>query len=642
VKLGRRSFSAADLAFLTLWVVAIVLYLAWPLTHLEAYAWSNDEGLYVQRAALANAGYKLYSQIAFNKPPLLIWILQLTFLVGGQSLASARLVCLALSVLGWLALSAVFSQMWGRWSGLACAWLVLSFPDVPIRAHAVMSDWPAMALALVALAAALAFRRGGHRVWIALSGAAFTAALLIHPLLIYTGAALAAVLLLPGAGERRVRWADLALLAGVGAGIVLVVLLLVDIEALLTWVVGHNVAGVDTGIEISKPGTQRLIEYPQQNPAFVLLAIVGAGVVCVRRHWSSLTVVLAWVAATAIVFLAWTPIWGHYTLFLSLPLAGLAGVGLATAGSWLAQALRARERLLCWQWVLASLGILGLIALVAARWAAEPFHTEGGPEWAPERLAAVSFLEDEVPEGEFVVTDDPLLAFVAGRFVPPELTEVSLRQVLLGNLTAEDIVLSILRSETKAVLFATNRLARIPLLDAWVAGVAAEGYDFGCVSIPTWGCRPIWGYRLDPVDTPPNVAQAVVGETIALEGYGLRTGSAHPGDTLSVVVYWRALGPISLDYSTFIRLVDERGRVLAETYCATLRGTLATSSWPEGLLLPDPHAVAIPSSVEPGDYTLTVALCLATDDCAPARREGGGLWPDGHVALAQVDVVCLE
>jgi hypothetical protein len=518
----------------------------------------------------------------------------------------------------------------------------LAFPEVPIRAHAVMSDWPAMAFALVAIAAALAFRRRGRRVWIALAGGAFTAALLIHPLLIYTGVALAAVLLLPGAGERRLRWGDLALLAGVAAGIVLVVLLLVDVEALLTWVVGHNVAGADAGIELSKPGTQRLIEYPRDNPAFVLLAIVGAAAVCARQRWSSLAVVLAWVAATVILFVTWTPIWDHYTLFLSLPLAGLAAAGLATVGSWLAQAVRLHQRPLCWRWALGSVAILGVMALVVARCGAEAFHTEGGPEWAPERLAAISFLQEVVPEGGFAVTDDPLLAFVAGRLVPPDLTEATLRQVLLGNLKAEDAVLSVLHSDARAVLFATNRLARLPLFDRWVAGVAAESYDFGCVSIPTWGCRPIWGYGLDPVDSPPNAAQAVVGETIALEGYDLRTGFARPGDTLSVVVYWRALGPISLDYSTFIRLVDERGRVLAETYCATLRGTLATSSWPEGLLLPDPHAVAIPSSVEPGDYTLTVALCLATDDCAPARREGGGLWPDGHVALAQVDVVCLE
>ena len=620
-------------AFLALSIVTIALYLLWPLTHLDAYAWSNDEGLYVQRAALANAGYELYSEIAFNKPPLLIWILQLAFVVGGQTLASARLVCLVLSLLGMLSLSAVFAQMWGRWAGLASAWLVLAIPDVPVRAHAVMSDWPAMAFALAALGAALAFRHRGRRGWLILAGGAFSAALLIHPLLVYMGVPLAVVLLLPGLGRSRVRWGEVVLLCAIGVGMAVAVLIVVNREAFVAWVVGHNVSGVETGMEISKPGMQRLAEYPQQNPAFVAMAAVGAVALGAERRWRGLMVVAVWTAATAAVFLAWTPIWGHYTLFLSLPLAGLAGAGLASACTWLVQTLRRQAKASWWRWLLAAVAAVGLVALAVARLGAEAFHTEGGPGWAPERLAAMSFLRETVPDDGFAVTDDPLLAFMADRLIPPELGEASLRQVLLGNLTAEDMVLSVLRSETQAVLFGTNRFARLTLFDRWVAGVAVESHDFGCVWIPTWGCRPIWGYRLEPLESPGYVVQGILAETIALEGYSLPSKPIHVGDSVGVVVYWRALGPVALDYSTYLRLIDEEEQVQAEAYSATLMGTVRSSRWPEGLLLPDPHTLEIPPHAEPGSYRLTVALCLAPDDCASARSLDGVPWPDGHVVL---------
>jgi hypothetical protein len=638
VKRRKLAFSADDAAFWVLSAAAILLYLVWPLTHLEAYAWSNDEGLYLQRAALANAGYELYGEIAFNKPPLLIWVLQLAFIVGGQTLASARLACLALSLLGMLSLSVLIAQMWGRWAGLATAWLVLAFPDVPVRAHAVMSDWPAMAFALVALCAALAFRHRRERRWLILAGGAFSAALLIHPLLVYTGVPLAVLLLLPGIGRSRARWGDAVLLCGVGAAMAIAVLIAVDCQELLTWVVGHNVSGVGAGVEISKPGALRLAEFPRQNPALVLLAAVGAVALGAERRWRTLAVVGVWIVATAIVFLAWTPIWGHYTLFLSLPLAGLAGTGLARAGGCFSKAVRRRAGISRLQWLLGAVAVVGLGAVVVGRLGAEAFHTEGGPEWAPERLAVISFLEETVPEEGFVVTDDPLLAFMADRLVPPDLTEVSLRQVLLGSLTAEDVVLSVLRSETEAVVFATNRLARLTLFDRWVAGVASERLDFGCVWIPTWGCRPLWGYRLQLGGAPGSVVQAVLGETIALEGCDVATDSVRAGDTVSIVAYWKSLGPVLLDYSAYLRLIDGDGRVAAQTYSATLKGTLRSSRWPEGLLLPDPHTLEVPAGLEPGRYTLTVALCLAPDNCAPARSVDGVPWSDGHVVLANLTV----
>ena len=95
------------------WAAVIALYVAWPLTHLDAYGWSNDEGLYVQRAALATVGHPLYSEVLFSKPPKLIWIRQLAFRVADQTLTVARLTVLPTTLLGVIALGALAGQPWG-------------------------------------------------------------------------------------------------------------------------------------------------------------------------------------------------------------------------------------------------------------------------------------------------------------------------------------------------------------------------------------------------------------------------------------------------------------------------------------------------------------------------------------------------
>ena len=63
------------------------------------------------------------------------------------------------------------------------------------------------------------------------------------------------------------------------------------------------------------------------------------------------------------------------------------------------------------------------------------------------------------------MTDTALLAFAAGRLVPPALTEASYRQIRLGYLTSENVVESVLRHQVQAVLFATGRLALLPSLE---------------------------------------------------------------------------------------------------------------------------------------------------------------------------------
>lgn len=66
------------------WGLVFALYLAWPLTHLDAYLWTNDEGLYMQRAALTLALSPLWRQY------LIFLAFPLAIVSGGGIVAAGR------------------------------------------------------------------------------------------------------------------------------------------------------------------------------------------------------------------------------------------------------------------------------------------------------------------------------------------------------------------------------------------------------------------------------------------------------------------------------------------------------------------------------------------------------------------------
>ncbi len=633
----RRRRHHLDGAYWALWIIAILLYLAWPAANLTAYAWSNDEGLYVQQAALANAGYRLYAEVLLNKPPLQVWILQTAFRAAGQSLATARLATLGLTLIGFVALGAVARQLWGRWAGLATVALFLGLPEVPVRAHAVMSDLPAMAFGLVALWAALQARRAGRRRWVVLSGAAFAGGLLIHPLVLHLGLPLVIVLLIPepqraqrpGIGRRP--WLDLAVFAGVAASAGLLALALIDRPAFFTWALSQNIRSVGTDIVFAGSGAEQMLEYVGERWTLVLLAASGALVLLadpVRRR--GLIVPAAWAVAAAASLAAWAPVWVHYMLVLALPLAVAAGGGISVAAQWGVDALHGRRTTAWWRLSLAGLVLLSLGAFALQRLSETMPQPEGGPAWSAERTAARSYLKETTSPDALIVTDDPLLAFTAGRLVLPTLTEASYKQIRLGHLATEDVVRDILHRKPQAALFATGRLALLPGLEDWVATMSVGHRTFG----------EMRAYQLDPSARPEHRLDVRLDETILLTGYTLSADELVAGETLTVTLFWMADGPVTNDYTAFLHLKGQGDTLVAQHDGPPLMGAYPTSRWIEGILLPDRHVLTIAPEAAPGTYDLLAGMYGRPSlERLPAYDGRGQRWPDDVVTLGTVRVI---
>jgi hypothetical protein len=273
------------------------------------------------------------------------------------------------------------------------------------------------------------------------------------------------------------------------------------------------------------------------------------------------------------------------------------------------------------------LTFVGAVIFVAQRCGERMPQPEGGPEWSSDRLAARAFLEATTPPDGFVLTDDPLLAFTAGRLVPPALTEASYKQIRLGYVTTEDLVESTLNYRAQVVLFATGRLALLPAYENWVATMATGRRSFG----------PLRAYSLDVPSSAPYAAVSHLGDDFALDGYALSGDELQPGGTLTVTLFWRHTGSVADDYTVFVHLVDEDDHMWGQHDGPPLMGAYPTGHWAERLLLPDPHPLVVSPEAPPGRYRLAVGMYRQPSlERLPALRPDGRRWPDDRILLAEL------
>ena len=77
---------------------------------------------------------------------------------------------------------------------------------------------------------------------------------------------------------------------------------------------------------------------------------------------------------------------------------------------------------------------------------------------------------------------------------------------------------------------------------------------------------------------------------------------------------------MSLDYTVFIHLLDEEGRIVAQQDGEPFGGAYPTSVWQQGELLGDEYRLQLPASLPGGTYRVVAGLYRA-------GAEGGGRLP---------------
>lgn len=664
----------------------LALLFAVSAARLEAYLGEYDEGPLLQAAALANRGYSLYSEVVANKPPLLIWWLQLGLALGGETLAVARLWVLLITLIGGAALAALAESQFGPWAGPLALVALLAMPGMVPRLVCVTHDLPAASLAIVALWAAARSGKSGLRgtpvtrwrrcAWAALAGAASGLAVGLHPLVAGVALPALALLVLPElrAGPlraQRLRAQHLrallapVLLAGLAGVVATAAWLLPVVSAgFVEWVLRYNAS--DLGPALAAMGRDddlRLWIYfgVEHWPVSVATLLSSAALLMARRRRPNAIVVVGWLAVVLCSIVGLRPMWDHYLLLPLLPASVLIGGGGAQVVHRAMARARAaavasgsvpprgalRRR--------AARAVAGAVAfaLVGVHFVTVPRASE---PWPQADLALYRYLRAVVPRGAMVVTDHPLVAFMSGLVVPPSLADTSVKRISTRFLDTADVLNATLRYEPRRLVFAYARLARLQPLVTWAEAHATE------VTIPGDRSADLRVFVLPDVPEAAVALEARVGASMRLTGYRLEAGGALETDgtvpahaTLALTLFWElvppspsAAPPLSAppspstamalvpDAHIFVHVVDAAGRVVAQSDAPPLGGALRTPDWEPGVSVP--HTVTV-AGLPPGVYTVLAGMYTWPDVVRlPVVLAGGERAPDDAIPLFALQV----
>ena len=109
---------------------------------------------------------------------------------------------------------------------------------------------------------------------------------------------------------------------------------------------------------------------------------------------------------------------------------------------------------------------------------------------------------------------------------------------------------------------------------------------------------------------PADRADANFGDNVVLMGHALAPETGASGPTWRVTLYWQALSQMSQDYTVFLHLLDDTGKLVAQVDEEPLEGQYPTSLWARGEQLKDVHLLPLPANVPSGSYQIAVGLYL--------------------------------
>jgi hypothetical protein len=109
--------------------------------------------------------------------------------------------------------------------------------------------------------------------------------------------------------------------------------------------------------------------------------------------------------------------------------------------------------------------------------------------------------------------------------------------------------------------------------------------------------------------------------------------AARPGGGLPVTLYWQAVSEIDVNFTVFIHLINASGRVVVQEDLQPQAGAAPTTTWLPGEILEDPHMLALPPDLDPGDYRLIAGLYDASTGQRLPVYSGGDFVELGKVSI---------
>lgn len=391
-----------------------------------------DEGVYLESLHDLRAGQELGSDIAVAQPPGLYYGLWLSARVFGSSVEGVRTGYLVAFVAGAVGAYLLGRSLGGRLGGFLAVAFVGLAPPVPLYAVRVLADLPSLWLMLLSLG--LGSLRPGERlrpeVGAGAAGLALGVAVFIKPTAAIALVPLA-LLLVRGSSSRRALTAALAGL--VGATVVFALANARRLHALWHDIVVYRKRASELPDLLSTSDLfEQVLNARAAFTAILVLALVVATLVVARfRSFRPLAPLAAPVSLLALAWVAtfaYRPLHANHVVLLSVSLALAAATTIGCGAALLGRRAHA---------VVAVAAVTLVVPAYAQAWSR--VGTEATPR-DPAVAALARRLAAVTSEGSLVVTDQPIVAFLARRETPGRLVDLAELRFATGAVSAVGIL----------------------------------------------------------------------------------------------------------------------------------------------------------------------------------------------------------
>lgn len=577
--------------------------------NLESFAGKFDEGIRGAQLMLMAAGYRPFRDIFAAQGPLSLDVFLPTYLLFGQTLGAARLAPALFSIVGVLVAAWTARHCAGLVAGAVAGFLLLVSPIFLKNSRLALVEVPALVPALAAVGAALAYGRSGDRRWLVGSGVLMAVALAIKPMAAPALVPIGLAILLRGRG-----WlVGGALFGGVLALVLGAIVLAVGPVEVYDQLVRFRLASRQAEDWSLKENWSAIAtEIADEQAALPLLAAASAILLLAARPAVGVPLV-GWVLASLGLLLVYSPLQFKHAVVLLPPLALLVGVGAGVVWElWERRAPGARLPLLVGGAGLA-LG-LAYLATLPAILEIDRRLIAGQPESRPESFEdEIHLISTLTGPSDFVIVDEPSVAFASRRLVPPSLVDTSMVRIRSRALDASDAITAAERHDVRLLFLFSDGLRSLKPFAAWVDD------EYVAVKInerPNRKDRTVYLRRDADLDAARAVlsraldrpSDAVFGGQLRLLGYGLERGEVRPGGSLTVTLGWQAVGPVAADYAVVTMMKDGQGKVVEQNQRSLGGGGEGTASWEPGRWVFRTSTLALRAATPPGEYTLAIGL----------------------------------
>jgi hypothetical protein len=133
------------------------------------------------------------------------------------------------------------------------------------------------------------------------------------------------------------------------------------------------------------------------------------------------------------------------------------------------------------------------------------------------------------------------------------------------------------------------------------------------------------------------------GDHARLVGYDLRGGAnLHPGESLTLVLYWQALETFDRPYTVFVHFVDADDHILGQRDQVPGDGDFPTTSWVPGEYLTDAYAVPVNLDAPPGEYWIEIGFYDPLDGTRLPVTDAGGQPLGDRLLLEETRISVAE